>query len=322
MARVALATAFPAPYRSIAMATQLSPPAAGARDLALDRLPESGASLEVLVVEDRSYGADSDCGPRRPHRHDYHELVWTRCGTGRHLIDGEATDVEAGTITLIGRGQVHVFERARGLHGAIVRFGDELLYGGPATGANPAWLVGSRAVQKVAVPVGDAGRLEAAIELLAAETRRPPDSRTVDLERHFLSALLLWVERWYEATRIEQRDADDPDLALYRRFSEVLERDYARHHDAPHYADELGVPQAALSRGLVNVTGRTTKELITDRRMLEAARLLRFTDMSVGELAYRAGYGDQLYFSRAFKRQFGEPPSAYRARMRGRAPER
>ena len=172
------------------------------------------------------------------------------------------------------------------------------------------------------MPAGEVGRLEAAIELLAAETRRPPDSRSVDLQRHFLSALLLWVERWYEATRTEQRDADDPDLQLYRRFGEALERDYARHHDAPYYAGELGVPQAALSRALVNVTGRTTKALITDRRMLEAARLLRFSEMSVGELAYRAGYGDQLYFSRAFKRRFGEAPSAYRERMRGRAPER
>ena len=76
-----------------------------------------------------------------------------------------------------------------------------------------------------------------------------------------------------------------------------------------------------LSRALANVTGRTTKELITDRRMLEAARLLRFSEMSVGEIAFRAGYGDQLYFSRALKREHGESPSAYRARMRGRGPE-
>ncbi len=54
--------------------------------------------------------------------------------------------------------------------------------------------------------------------------------------------------------------------------------------------------------------------------MLEAARLLRFSEMSVGEIAYRSGYGDQLYFSRAFKRTFGEAPSVYRDRMRGRAP--
>jgi len=294
----------------------------GAGELTVDRLPEAGSSLEVVLLEDISYGSDSECGPRRPHRHDYQELVWTRCGTGQHLIDGEVSLVEPGVITLIGRGQVHVFERARGLHGAIVRFGDELLWGDPATGANPAWLVGSRAVQTVAVPAGEVGRLEAAIDLLAAETRRPPDSRSVELQRHFLSALLLWMERWFEATRIEQRDADDPDLQVYRRFSEVLERDYARHHDAPHYADALGVPQSALSRALVGVTGRTTKELITDRRMLEAARLLRFSEMSIGEIGYHAGYGDQLYFSRAFKRQFGEAPTAYRERLRGRAPER
>lgn len=293
-----------------------------ASEITVDRLPEAGSSLEVVLIQDARYGTDSDCGPRRPHRHDYHELVWTRHGSGRHLIDGEVSLVEPDMITLIGRGQVHVFERANGLHGAIVRFGDELLHGDPATGVNPAWLVGSRAVQTVGVPPGEVGRLEAAIELLAAETRRPPDSRSVDLQRHFLSAMLLWVERWYEATRTEQRDADDPDLQLYRGFSEVLERDYARHHDAPHFADALGVPQAALSRALVHVTGRTTKELITDRRMLEAARLLRFSELSIGEVAYRAGYGDQLYFSRAFKRQFGEAPSAYRERLRGRAPER
>ena len=58
--------------------------------------------------------------------------------------------------------------------------------------------------------------------------------------------------------------------------------------------------------------------------MLEAARLLRFTNLTVGEVAFRAGYDDQLYFSRAFKRHYGEPPMAYRERLRGRAtrPER
>ena len=75
-----------------------------------------------------------------------------------------------------------------------------------------------------------------------------------------------------------------------------------------------------LSRALSAVTGRGTKELVTERRMLEAARLLRFTDLSVGEVAFRAGFGDQLYFSRAFKRRFGEAPMAYRERLRGRTP--
>lgn len=293
-----------------------------ASEITVDRLPEAGSSLEVVMLQGARFGTESDSGPRRPHRHDYHEIVWTRTGSGRHSIDGEPSEVEPGTMTLIGRGQVHVFERARDLHGAIVRFGDELLHADPASGTTPAWMLGSRAVQTVSVPPGEFDRLESAIDLMAAEARRPPDSRSVALQCYFLSALLLWVERWYDASRVQQREADDPDVLLFRRFSDILERDYARHHDATFYADQLAVPQAALSRALVNVTGRTTKEMITDRRMLEAARLLRFTDMSVGEIAYRAGYGDQLYFSRAFKRAHGEAPSAYRERMRGRAPGR
>ena len=47
------------------------------------------------------------------------------------------------------------------------------------------------------------------------------------------------------------------------------------------------------------------------------ARLLRFTDLAVGEVAFHIGFDDQFYFSRAFKRRYGESPLAYRARLRG-----
>jgi AraC family transcriptional activator of pobA len=287
------------------------------RELAVDRLPQAGASLEVVTLQDASFGTDSACGPRRPHRHDYHELIWTRQGRGQHLVDGEASAVSPNTVTLIGRGQVHVFESAGGLYGAVVRFGDELLQTDATARSNPWWLIARRGARTIPVPAGEVTRFEAAIDALAAETRRPPDARSVDLQRHLLAALLLWLERWYDGTRSEQRD--DADLELYRRFAAVLERDFTQHPDAVYYANALGVPQSALSRSLSQVTGHGTKELITDRRMLEAARLLRFTDLTVGEVAFRVGFSDPLYFSRAFKRHFGEAPMAYRARLRGRS---
>src|SRR5213592_2764927 len=117
-------------------------------------------------MQNESYGADTDCGPRRPHRHDYHELIWTRCGTGHHLIDDEVSVVERNSVTLIGRGQVHVFERAIGLYGAVVRFGDELLHGDPSARANLTWLLRSRGARRVTVPAGDVLRLESLIETL------------------------------------------------------------------------------------------------------------------------------------------------------------
>jgi AraC family transcriptional activator of pobA len=286
--------------------------------LAVDRLARAGPSLEVVLLADASFGQDAD-GPRAPHRHDYHELIWTRAGEGSHLIDGEPAPVVPGTVLLIGRGQVHVFQRARGLTGAVVRFGGELLHEGAAARHDPAWLFAGPGPRTVAVPPAEVDRLEAVIDALAAESRRPLDGASLDLQRHFLAGLLLWVERWYDAGRTRRRAGDDAEVELYRRFAALLERDFARHHDAGHYADALAVPPAAVSRALSHVTGRATKDLITDRVMQEAARLLGFTDLSVGEVAFRVGFTDQLYFSRAFKRRHGAAPTAYRHRLRGRS---
>jgi AraC family transcriptional activator of pobA len=283
------------------------------QDLSLDRLADrlaDGGALQVVFFEDARIGTDEPV--REPHRHDYHELLWVRSGTGAHVLDGEEIPVCPGAVTLIGRGQVHTFLRSEGLNAAVIRFGDELLTGGMG------WLLGGRGGRTVAVPESEVERLEAAIGALAAEARRPPDERTARLVHHLLSTLLLWIERWYDAARTEDRPADDARVELHRRFARALEQDYTRHHDAGHYADALAVPPAALSRALAEATGQTTKELITDRVMLEAARLLRYTDRSVGEIAHATGFTDPLYFSRAFKRRLGEPPIAYRDRARGR----
>jgi len=81
------------------------------------------------------------------------------------------------------------------------------------------------------------------------------------------------------------------------------------------------VPQAVLSRALVAVAGRPTKEMVLDRVMTEARRLLRFTDLGVGQIAARLGFSDPLYFSRAFSREAGAAPTAFRRRARGRGTE-
>ena len=286
------------------------------RGLAVRRLPEVGPSLEVILIEDA--GAQVEHAPAPPHRHDYHELIWTRRGLGRHLVDGERFEAGPHTLTLIRRGQVHVFERATDVEAAVIRFGDELLYDGPAR-ANPVWLVGATGFRALTVPDGEVRRVESVVDALLAETRRPFDARTVDLYRHLLFTLLLWAERWYDGSRGPGPSSDDADVELYRRFAHALEQDFVRHRSVGHYADALGVPAAVLARALSQTTGRTTKALIMERVMLEAARLLRFTDMQVGEIAFRVGLDDQLYFSRAFKRQYGESPLAYREQVRGAA---
>jgi AraC family transcriptional activator of pobA len=276
----------------------------------LDRLAPAHP-VQVLVLRGWS-NADA---VREPHRHDYHELVWVRDGSGHHVVDGERIPVQPGTAMLIGRGQVHVFEEARAVTGIALRFREEVVLD-----ESPGWLLAGRGGRIVRVPAAEGRRLEEIAGMLEGETRRPPDARSADLQRHLLSVALLWFERWYDAMRTEHRDADEAEVQLQRRFATLLETDFARHHDAAHYADALAVPPAALSRALARVTGRGTKDLVLDRVMLEAARLLRYGDLTIGEIAHRVGFADQLYFSRAFKRRFGLAPMAYRDAARGGDP--
>ncbi len=283
------------------------------RDLTVDQLADPGEPAQVVWAE----GLDLRPADRRePHRHDYHELLWIRSGSGEHSLDGQLVPVVPGSVTVIGRGQVHVFEEGEDLHGAVLRLRDELLPG-DSKRLPAGWLLSGSCRRVVPVPADRADQFEALLRALDDELKRPTGPESARLRGHLLSIVLLWLERWYDESREEHPDPDEAEVRMLRRFIRVLERDYARHHDVGHYADELRVPQAALSRALTQVTGRGTKELVLDRVMLEAARLLRFTDLTVGEIAFRAGFTDPLYFSRAFKRHTGEPPMTYRANTRG-----
>jgi AraC family transcriptional regulator, transcriptional activator of pobA len=290
-----------------------SAPAEPAGRLSFDRLAGQ-ADVQVVALGDF---AVPDGAVRAPHRHDYHELIWVRSGRGEHRIDGEAVAVRPGSITVIGRGQVHQFAWAERVDGAVLRFTDAALAGGGAARIAAGWLLAGRGGRAITVPEGESDRVEALFAALGAEAVRPPDPYAADVIGHLIATVLLWLERWYDAARTERHDADDAAVQLQRSFARLLEDDFAAHHDARHYADALAVPATALSRALVALTGRSTKELVMERVMLEAMRLLRFTDLTVGEVAFRVGFPDQLYFSRAFKRHAGAAPQAWRERVRG-----
>jgi AraC family transcriptional regulator, transcriptional activator of pobA len=270
----------------------------------VDDLPDEDDALQVRALELEHIDEDD---VREPHRHAYHELIWVREGEGRHLIDGDPVEFGPHTVTLISKGQVHQFARADRLSGVVVRCGDEWLDG------SRRWLFSGGGCTALSVPDGEADRFDALLDLLREEVERPHGPESAELRRHLLAAALLWAQRWREA-QFEGGGATSGDVYLHRAFQEMLERDFTTSHEARHYAAELGVATGTLSRVLTKLTGRTTKQLILDRVLLEAARLLRFSDLSIKEIAARLGFPDQFAFSKAFKRQRGEAPLDFRNR--------
>ena len=61
--------------------------------------------------------------------------------------------------------------------------------------------------------------------------------------------------------------------------------------------------------------GRGVKRVVSERRLLEAKRLLMFTVRTVEDIAYEIGFDDPAYFSRFFRERVGEAPAAWRRRQ-------
>jgi AraC family transcriptional activator of pyochelin receptor len=78
-------------------------------------------------------------------------------------------------------------------------------------------------------------------------------------------------------------------------------------------ARACGLNRAKLTRGFREMFDCSIAEAIAERRLDQASRLLRTTDLLVSSVGYESGYLNNASFSRAFSRHFGRSPSDYRA---------
>lgn len=77
-------------------------------------------------------------------------------------------------------------------------------------------------------------------------------------------------------------------------------------------AAALGLNRTKINQLLREETGFTFAGYLNRLRLIEAARLLVEEQMGVAEAAYAVGFGNQSYFNRAFKKEYGCSPSSYK----------
>lgn len=245
----------------------------------------------------------------RPHRHDFQEVIWIHSGTGTHTIDGRVGELRGPCVSLIARGQVHAFREMRGLSGYAVSFSEDLL------GSTPTGQVGrllfnySQGDRTFPVAPEVQRSAVAVLDLAGREYGRAQESGDFALLRPLTEALLVLVRRTVTAGL---GGGEAAEAGLVGRFLDLLERDFARHHDVGHYARELHVSAKHLSRATNAGLGRSAKGLIQDRVSLEARRLLSFSGLSVKEITEQVGFADPFSFSRAFKAAVGLSPQDFR----------
>lgn len=98
-----------------------------------------------------------------------------------------------------------------------------------------------------------------------------------------------------------------------------IDRNYATNIDVEKIAQSAGVSRSHLYRLFMAYVNMPPNEYLTRYRINKAVGFLRDDGLTVGETAYSAGFSDQLYFSRVFKKYIGVPPSQYSGKNAKRA---
>ncbi|HKI89983.1 MAG TPA: helix-turn-helix domain-containing protein, partial [Draconibacterium sp.] len=99
--------------------------------------------------------------------------------------------------------------------------------------------------------------------------------------------------------------------SILRSFKILVNEHFSAWHQTTDYANELNVTPDYLNRVIKSLTGKTAKEFIQARIVIEAKRLIAFSDLNAKEIGYQLGFTEPANFSAFFKKNTGLPPSQF-----------
>ena len=105
-------------------------------------------------------------------------------------------------------------------------------------------------------------------------------------------------------------------LARFRSLRAAIERDFRRCHLVSPIAGQLGCSSKTLNRATRAVVDVSAKQMLAERIVLEAKRLLAHTNESSASIATQLGFDEPTNFVKFFRREAGTTPGSFRATFR------
>lgn len=245
------------------------------------------------------------------HRRNMHEILLVTKGRAEHTVDMDTYWIEERSLCLIAKGQVHDYHAFEGYEIWALFFLEDIL---PEhlTGLILA-LFSLQAQHHFRLTKEEFARLKLLMQEMNRLIEKDTDSYAKDeLLQHYLSSMLLHIERIRHRAYVLQRDKKLEFYELTQSFLALLETHAKEQHGVHFYADVLKVSPRKLSEVTQDVLGKRSKLIIEEHLNLEAKRMLRFTALTAQEIAYDLGFDDPSYFTRFFKKYNAVAPSVFR----------
>lgn len=236
------------------------------------------------------------------HHHDFHEIVIVEHGTGIHVFNGQPYTISGGTVCFVRDHDRHLYEHTDNLCLTNVLYrspesfqflaGLNQLLPQEQDGYYPShWRVNQSTL----------GQVRQIIARMEGREDQVDAHGLADREILFMQLLVL-----LRKSSLEEGAANND--ARLNHLLAWLEDHYAEEICWESIAGRFTLSLRTLHRQLKQHTGLTPQRYLNRLRLIKARHLLRHSDASVTDIAYRCGFGDSNHFSTLFRREFDWSP--------------
>ncbi len=254
-----------------------------------------------------------------PHLHEFYSIFWIEKGEALHATDFVEYSLLPDTILFVPPGLKHRMYLDKSVEGNILLFNEEFIrYNRENHIPLKEYKLFNNPDYKSLIVLDQTNRdhFRRIIDMIFREINRV-DSFSQDVILNLLHLFLLESRRLFNLQYQpgENLSAETPDATIIR-FKSLVEDNYKSQKNVSAYADMLRINPSCLNEVSKKTTGITAGELIRNRVIDEAKKLLFATNQSGKEIAFELGFDDPSYFSRFFKKYTGLTLNEFRRNSR------
>lgn len=247
-----------------------------------------------------------------PHRTDFYMIYLFTDGTGKHMVDFTDLEVTPKHILFISQGQVHAFDPKETYDGMALIFTESFFC---RSERDHHYFLNSLLFNSAQQPYFDTGDdfdyLKSLFLEIYDELKKPVDKFQGELLHTLLYRIFLISERCLEQ-QVKPQKTDMKVLHLVTKFKQMVEQNYKLQKQVSFYANHLSVSQRTLQTAIAKILGKSPKDWITERMILESKRILAYDQMSVKEISAMMNFADPTNFVKFFKKKTGTTPTGFR----------
>ncbi len=259
------------------------------------------------------FGTDTD----KPHRHDYYTVIWSHNDGGRHIVDYREYEMNPNDIFFVSPGQVHQVRHTSHADGTVILFTCDFLEQNSISADFVADLnLFSEIADTPPITIND--KSAKVLQSLVGQMKQAfatNDPFKDDMIGAYLKLFLIECNAFAHEPLTENTQTLQSGKVILKKFKELLETRYSEWKKVGDYADELNLTPDYLNDVVKTTIGKTAKEMIQQRIILEAKRLGLHTDLTSKEIAYRIGFEDPSHFSKFFRNVEGSSFSEFRSAL-------